>query len=75
LRINRTFSLPYELVQELKKRHNQSETVTRALKKYLDPHPLLEVHDASSRQLMAALTARNDIDETLKTLLLQILTK
>jgi len=75
VRINRTFSLPYELVQELKKRHNQSETVTRALKKYLDPHPLLEVHDASSRQLMAALTARNDIDETLKTLLLQILTK
>jgi hypothetical protein len=75
MRINRTFSIPIELVQELKKKHNQSETVTRALKKYLDPHPLLEVHDASSRQLMAALTARNDIDDTLKTLLLQILTK
>ena len=75
MRVNRTFSIPVELVHELRKKHNQSETVTRALKKYLDPHPLLEVHDASSRQLMAALTARNDIDETLKALLLQILTK
>jgi len=75
MRVNRTFSIPIELVQELKKKHNQSETVTRALKKYLDPDPLLKVHDASSRQLMAALTARDDIDETLKTLLLQILTK
>ncbi len=75
LRINRTFSIPVELVHELRKKHNQSETVTRALKKYLNPHPLLEVHEASSRQLMAALTSRNDIDETLKTLLLQILTK
>jgi len=75
MRVNRTFSIPIELVQELKKKHNQSETVTRALKKYLDPDPLLQVHDASSRQLMAALTARDDIDETLKTLLLQILTK
>ena len=75
MRVNRTFSIPVELVHELRKKHNQSETVTRALKKYLDPHSLLEVHEASSRQLMAALTARNDIDETLKTLLLQILTK
>ncbi len=75
MRINRTFSIPVELVHELRKKHNQSETVTRALRKHLDPHPLLEVHDASSRQLMAALTARDDIDETLKALLLQILTK
>jgi hypothetical protein len=75
MRVNRTFSIPVELVYELKKKHNQSETVTRALKKYLDPDPLLQVHDASSRQLMAALTARDDIDETLKALLLQILTK
>ena len=75
LRINRTFSIPVELVHELRKKHNQSETVTRALKKYLDPHPLLEVHEASSRQLMAALTSKHDVDDTLKALLLQILAK
>jgi hypothetical protein len=33
------------------------------------------VKDASSRRLMAALTAREDIDETLKSLILQILAK
>jgi hypothetical protein len=33
------------------------------------------IGDATSRQLMAALTARDDVDETMKTLLLQILAK
>ena len=33
------------------------------------------VKDASSRRLMAALTAREDTDETLRSLLLQILAK
>lgn len=35
MRVNRTFSLPVELVHELRKKHNQSETVTRALKKFM----------------------------------------
>ena len=75
MRINRTFSIPYELVQELKKKHNQSETVTRALRKYLDQQGESSIENASTRQLMAALLSRNDIDETMKALLLQILTK
>jgi hypothetical protein len=75
LRVNRTFSIPFELVQELKKKHNQSETVTRALRKYLDPNESASIEAATTRQLMAALLARNDIDETMKALLLQILTK
>jgi ribosomal protein S4 len=75
MRINRTFSIPIELVHELKKKHNQSETVTRALRKYLEPYQELTVENATSRQLMASLTNRADIDDTLKTLLLQILTK
>ena len=33
------------------------------------------LEDISSRQLMAALTNRDDVDETMKTLLLQVLTK
>ena len=75
MRINRTFSIPVELVHELRKKHNQSETVTRALRKYLDPGELRSIEDATTRQLMAALLARSDIDETMKALLLQILTK
>jgi len=75
MRVNRTFSIPVELVHELRKKHNQSETVTRALRKYLDNQGESSVEHASTRQLMAALLARNDIDETMKALLLQILTK
>jgi len=75
MRMNRTFSIPIELVQQLKKKHNQSETVTRALRKYLDNQGESSIENASTRQLMAALLARNDIDETMKGLLLQILTK
>ncbi len=75
MRINRTFSIPIELVQDLKKKHNQSETVTRALRKYLDPGESSSIENSSTRQLMAALRSRKDVDETLKALLLQILTK
>jgi len=76
MRVNRTFSIPVELVHDLKKKHNQSETVTRALRKYLDPDGhSTEIQDASTRQLMAALTARDDCDDTLKKLLLHILAK
>ena len=75
MRINRTFSIPVELAHDLKKKHNQSETVTRALRKYLDNQGESSIENASTRQLMAALLARNDIDDTMKALLLQILTK
>jgi len=75
VRVNRTFSIPVELVHELKKKHNQSETVTRALRKYLDQQGESSIENASTRQLMAALLARDDIDDTMKALLLQILTK
>ncbi|GAI75821.1 unnamed protein product [marine sediment metagenome] len=75
MRINRTFSIDFEIATELKKKHNQSETVTRALRKYLDPDSDLSVQDATTHQLMAVLTNRNDVDDTLKALLLQILSK
>ena len=76
MRINRTFSIPIELVQELKKKHNQSETVTRALRKYLDSdHNSDTISQATTHQLMAVLTNRNDVDEGLKALLLQVLSK
>jgi len=75
MRVNRTFSIPVDLVHDLRKKHNQSETVTRALRKYLDNQGESSVEHASTRQLMAALLSRNDIDETMKALLLQILTK
>jgi hypothetical protein len=47
MRINRTFSIPVALATELKKKHNQSETVTRALRKYLDDSDRPEVTEES----------------------------
>ena len=75
MRVNRTFSIPIEIVQELKKKHNQSETVTRALRKYLEYQYPSSIEEATNRQLMAVLTKRNDGDEGLNALLLQILSQ
>ena len=47
MRVNRTFSIPVELVHELKKKHNQSQTVTRALRKYLSDSERPEVTQES----------------------------
>jgi metal-responsive CopG/Arc/MetJ family transcriptional regulator len=47
MRINRTFSIPVALATQLKKKHNQSETVTRALRKYLDDSERPEVTEES----------------------------
>ena len=75
MRINRTFSIDIELAKELRTKVNQSETVNRALKKYLHYDHAPIINESTTRQLMAALLAREDIDETMKALLLQILTK
>jgi len=63
MRVNRTFSIPVELVHELRKKHNQSETVTRALRKYLDGDEI-EVKDIPTKQLLVAVRTRYDQFDT-----------
>ncbi len=63
MRINRTFSIPYDLAQDLKKKHNQSETVTRALRKYLDGDAV-DVRDIPTKQLLVAVRTRYDQFDT-----------
>ena len=58
MRINRTFSIPVALAQELKKKHNQSETVTRALKKYLDPTYEHSLNDSTTIMILRELQMR-----------------
>ena len=61
LRINRTFSIPVALVHELRKKHNQSETVTRALRKYLekqDEDYVPTILEASEDELLQELRLR-----------------
>jgi len=53
MRINRTFSIDYELVMDLKKKHNQSEIVNRAVRKYLAKSDAPEAtQEAMSKQLV-----------------------
>jgi hypothetical protein len=58
MRINRTFSIPYDLAQDLKKKHNQSETVTRALRKYLDDTEEYTLNEASDMIILRELQMR-----------------
>ena len=53
MRINRTFSIDIELARELRKKVNQSETVNRAVRKYLDDSDRPEVtEEALTNTLM-----------------------
>ena len=73
MRINRTFSIPIELVQQLKKKHNQSETVTRALRKYLDDTEEYTLNESSNiiilRELQMRFEPMSPEMELLKTLI------
>lgn len=58
MRINRTFSIPIDLVHDLKKKPNQSETVTKALRKYLNNEEVVTIVDASDIELINELRLR-----------------
>ena len=58
MRVNRTFSIPIDLVHDLKKKPNQSETVTRALRKYLDKNDGIDITDATDDELIQELRLR-----------------
>lgn len=67
MRVNRTFSIDYQMVLELKKKNNQSETVNRALKKYLDNSERPEVTEESLTQTLMWICSQlytKDMDAT-----------
>ena len=69
MRINRTYSLPVQLVTRLSRERNQSRTVEKAVYKYLSEKEDYTLADIPTRQLMAALHARN-IDPVLNAALI-----
>jgi hypothetical protein len=68
MKVNRTYSIDVSLVQALRSKRNQSDTVCRALRLYLAGEEEFSITDVPLFQLMAALAARTD-DESLKVLL------
>ena len=72
-------SIPVRVLEDfdetLRFTQSRSAKITRLIQDDLDDDGVMAITEASTRQLMAALTSRDDVDETMKTLLLQILAK
>ena len=58
MKINRTYSMDYDLVIALAKKSNQSLEVCRAVRKHLNGQDDFSLADVPIRQLLASLQAR-----------------
>ncbi len=72
MKVNRTFSIDYQMVLELKKKTNQSETVNRALKKYLEDESIPSITDATEDELIQELRLRFGLGDAKSELLTTI---
>ncbi len=72
-------SIPVRVLEDfdetLRFTQSRSAKITRLIQDDLNDDGSMTITDASTRQLMAALTSRGDVDVAMKTLLLQILAK
>jgi metal-responsive CopG/Arc/MetJ family transcriptional regulator len=71
-------SIPVRLLEDFDQtigyHHSRSRKISQLMKHHLEQDGMV-VDDCTTRQLMAFLAARDDCDEVLSALLLQILTK
>jgi metal-responsive CopG/Arc/MetJ family transcriptional regulator len=75
-----SITIPGNLFNELERTLSYSQSRSRFISAAIEArlngeHIGDSIIEASTRQLMAAITARDDVDDTLKHLLLQILSK
>ena len=73
MKIARTFTIDYHLYQELRKKPNQSRIVERSIRRYLNADEDYSIAEIPTKQLMAALHARDDIPSHLRAALTHIL--
>tara|TARA_R110000737_G_scaffold151465_1_gene180741 strand:- start:37 stop:273 length:237 start_codon:yes stop_codon:yes gene_type:complete len=71
MKMNKTFSLDVDLIHQLRKKRNQSQTICRALRVYLgdEDREIDVLENTSSRSLAIHLKNRTDVDGTLRQLL------
>ena len=74
MKVNRTYSIDSSLVSALRSKRNQSATVCKALRLYLTGEDEYSVSQVPSRQLLAALSNREDLTEQLKAVIIAELT-
>ena len=60
MKVNRTYSMDYDLVIQLAKKQNQSREVCRAVRKHLNGQDDFSLADVPILQLLGALQSRFD---------------
>ena len=73
MRVARTFTLDIDVVQELRRKQNQSETVNRALRKYLKDDDEFDFTDVTIRKLLAVLQTRFERGDAQHSLILALI--
>ena len=58
MKVNRTYSMDYDLVIQLSKRVNQSDTVCKAVRKYLNEKDKFNLSDVPTSALIASLQSK-----------------
>ena len=74
MKIARTFTIDYHLYQELRKKPNQSRIVESSIRRYLNASEDFDLEGIPTRQLMAALRAREDCPRHIKVIIFDQLT-
>ena len=75
MKVNRTYSIDVSLIQQLRSKRNQSDTVCRALRLSLAGEDEFSIGEVPTKTLLAAISGRHDISEQLKAVLVAELTK
>ena len=74
MKIARTFTIDYNLAVELQKKPNQSRIVERSIRRYLAADEDYSLSEIPTKQLMAALHAREDTPRHIKIIIYDQLT-
>jgi hypothetical protein len=74
MKINRTFSIDYDLAQRLRNKPNQSEIVCKSVRRYLSNLRELDERDISTKRLLLELSQRDNIPNSIKLLVKDYIT-
>jgi len=74
MKINRTFSIDYDLAQKLRNKPNQSRIVCKAVRRFLANQDQYTYSDIRSERLMMELKMRDDVPNHIKVLITEYLT-
>ena len=74
MKINRTFSIDYDLAKKLRNKPNQSSLVCKAVRRFLANQEQYTYTDVPSNRLMMELRMRDDVPNHIKVVLEEYLT-